>query len=183
MEGDNPFYIIFFIALMAVPILLNIFGMPEWLSSFVWNFANLFAIAILVVYFFIPDLIAPLMGEGDGELGVLLSGIGIYIACSIRGIIRIKNDFEIEITFMDKVMLILNIPCLIACFLFGFTLYEMFKGSTPSKKSDTVKVTTDDIGREIIVDEDGNKLDSVDSYDWDGNVRGQSGKKYTKKND
>ena len=51
----------------------------------------------------------------------------------------------------------------------------------PSVKSDKVKVTTDSIGREIVIDSEGNEIDKVDSYDWDGNVRGQSGRKYEKK--
>lgn len=170
------------ISLFAIPILLNIFGMPEWLSSFLWNFANLFAIAGFVILFFFPELNKIIWGEkGADAMGILMLA-GIYIACSIRGIIRIKNDFDIEITLMDKLMLILNTPCLVACLLFGFTLKEMFTGSgMQTKSSDQVKVTTDSLGREIIVDSDGNKIDTVDSYDWDGNARGQSGKKYTKK--
>ena len=174
--------IIFTLALFAIPILLNIFGMPEWLSSFLWNFANLFAIAGFVFLLFFPELNEKLWGEGGAKGMDLLMLAGIYVVCTIRGIIRIKNSFDIEITFMDKVMLLLNIPCLVTCFLFGFTLKEMFSGSgLSSGRSDKVKVTTDSIGREIVVDSEGNKIDSVDSYDWDGNVRGQSGKKYIKK--
>lgn len=175
--------IVIILLIILVPLLSRFLFAFEGIISFFWNFANLFAIAVVVVYFFFPDLIAPLFGETDEAVtSVLFTGIGIYIACSVRGIIRIKNNFDIEVTFMDKVMLILNIPCLVACFLFGFTLYEMFQGSgVSSEKSDKAVVTTDDIGREIITDGEGNKIDSVDSYDWDGNVRGTSGKKYTKK--
>ena len=172
---------IFTLSLFAIPILLNIFGMPDWLSSFLWNFANLFAIAGFVMLLFFPELNESFWGEGGASGTDILLLAGIYIACSIRGIIRIKINYGIY-TFMDKVMLLLNIPCLVACFAFGFTLKEMLRGSGLSKASSKrVKVTTDSIGRAIVVDSEGNEIDKVDSYDWDGNVRGRSGEKYMKK--